>query len=135
MARNSEPIRHWDILRTLDGSAADSRPPERIEIEFDPRIASNVRAFDWHPSGRVRTDVDGSVRLTLDVRPDRAVRGWILSFGPLARVVRPTSLAEEILAELEATRGKYAPRIDFELPIVLLEEFGAQAPLPDIGPP
>jgi predicted DNA-binding transcriptional regulator YafY len=134
MARNSEPFRHWEMLRTLDAPEADRRPPARIEIEFDARIAQQVRASDWHPSGRVRTDVDGSVRLTLSAHPDRALRGWILSFGPLARVVYPTSLAEQILAELEATRGKYAPRIDFELPIVLLEELDAQASLPDINP-
>ena len=133
MARNSEPFRHWEMLRRLDASDADARPLERIEIEFDARIAEHVRASDWRPSGRVRTDVDGSVRLMLNTRADRALRGWILSFGPLARVVYPTSLAEQILVEVEATRGRYAPRIDFELPIVLLEELDAQASLPDIS--
>jgi predicted DNA-binding transcriptional regulator YafY len=134
MARNSELFRHWEILRTLDAPEADGRrQPERIEIEFDARIAQHLRVSDWEPSGHARVDVDGSVRLTLNVRADRALRGWILSFGALARVIHPTSLAEQILVDLEAARGRYVPRIDFELPIVLLEEFAAQVPLPDIS--
>jgi predicted DNA-binding transcriptional regulator YafY len=130
MARNSEPIRHWEILQTLDGSEAAAGPPERIEIEFDACVAGHILARDWHPTQRLRTDVDGSVRLTLDVRPDQTIRSWILSFGPLARVVSPTALAEQIIEDLDATRRKYAPRIDFELPIVLLEELDAQDALP-----
>jgi len=131
--RNSELIRQWEILRTTDGGDV-AGPPERIEIEFDVRIAGHIRARDWHPSQRLRTDVDGSVRLTLDIRPDQPLRSWILSFGPLARVVAPTTLAEQILEELDATRRRYAPRMDFELPIVLLEELDAQDALP-LPPP
>jgi len=104
--------------------------PERIEIEFDVRIAQDIRSRDWHPTQRLRTDVDGSVRLTLDVRPDQTLRSWILSFGPRARVVSPARLAEQILEELDETREKYAPRMDFDLPIVLLEELDAQRTLP-----
>jgi predicted DNA-binding transcriptional regulator YafY len=130
MTRNSEPMRQWEILRMPDGGEGGAGPPQRIEIEFDVEIAKHILARDWHPTQQLRTDVDGSVRLTVDVCPDRMLRRWILSFGPLARVVSPTTLAERIIEELDATRRKYAPRMDFELPIVLLEELDAQDGLP-----
>jgi hypothetical protein len=46
---------------------------------------------------------------------DWALRSWILSFGPLARAVSPSSLAEAILEQLEDARDGYAPQLDFEL--------------------
>lgn len=56
------------------------------------------------------------------------LRSWILSFGPLARVVRPRALAEEILEELEEARGRYAPRMDFEDAVSQLYATGPTLP-------
>jgi WYL domain len=130
MTGNPELMRQWEILRTPDGMNGGAGPPERIEIEFDVQIARHIRSRDWHPTQRLRTDVDGSVRMTVDICPDQMLRRWILSFGPLARVVSPTTLAERIIEELDATRQRYAPRLDLELPIVTLEELDAQDGLP-----
>jgi hypothetical protein len=47
------------------------------------------------------------VRLTLDVCIDRALHGWILSFGPFARVVAPETLAREIAQQIEDARAQY----------------------------
>jgi predicted DNA-binding transcriptional regulator YafY len=82
-------------------------PPERIEIVFEARIARYVKERIWHASQEIQDAPDGSVRLTLHVSNDWALRSWILGFGPLALVVSPPSLAVQILAELEETRGKY----------------------------
>jgi predicted DNA-binding transcriptional regulator YafY len=133
MPRNSELIRYREMTSAFDGSEAD-RLPEPIVIEFDVRIAEYIRSRDWHPTGTIRTDVDGSVRLTLHASAGRGLRSWILSFGPLARVIAPTSLAEQILEELEAAREKYAPRMDFELPIISFDDLDAQDTLP-LGQP
>jgi predicted DNA-binding transcriptional regulator YafY len=81
--------------------------PERIEIAFEPRIARYVRERVWHASQEVQDRPDGSVVLTLNVSNDFALRGWILGFGELARVVSPQSLATQIKDELERARGKY----------------------------
>jgi hypothetical protein len=40
----------------------------------------------------------------------------VLSFGPLARVIAPSALAEEIFEQLEEARDGYAPRLAFEMP-------------------
>ena len=51
---------------------------------------------------------DGAVRLTLDVCLDQALRSWILSFGPFAKVVAPESLAREIADQFEKGRALYS---------------------------
>ncbi len=87
---------------------------ERIEVEFLPEAAVYIRERSWHPSQQIREKSDGSIRLTLNVCNDWALRSWILSFGPLARVVSPSALAEVILEQLEDARDGYAPQLDFE---------------------
>jgi predicted DNA-binding transcriptional regulator YafY len=88
--------------------------PERVEIEFLPEAAVHVRERSWHASQQIREKPDGSIRLSLDVCNDWPLRSWILSFGPLARVVSPSSLAESILEQLEEARDGYAPHLDLE---------------------
>jgi predicted DNA-binding transcriptional regulator YafY len=81
--------------------------PERIEILFAPKIARYVRERVWHPSQHATDDADGSLRLTLDVVNDWALKSWILGFGGLALVVAPASLAAEIAAETAAAAERY----------------------------
>lgn len=50
----------------------------------------------------------------LNVCNDWALRSWRLSFGPLARVVSPSLLAEAILEQLEDARDGYGPHLDLE---------------------
>jgi predicted DNA-binding transcriptional regulator YafY len=84
-----------------------SGPPERVEIDFQAVVADYVRARQWHPSQRV-SDLDaGGVRVALDVCTDRALHGWILSFGPFARVHAPDTLAREIARQIEEARALY----------------------------
>lgn len=83
-------------------------PPERIEIVFEPRIAPYIRERQWHPSQRHTDRKDGAVVLTLDVCNDWALRSWILSFGPLARVITPPALAKQIKDEIDRAAERYA---------------------------
>jgi predicted DNA-binding transcriptional regulator YafY len=85
-----------------------SGPPERVEIEFQPTAADYVRSREWHASQSLRDDASGRLLMTLDVCLDRALRSWILSFGPFARVVAPASLAKEIAEQFEEARARYA---------------------------
>ena len=83
--------------------------PEPIEIRFAPKIARYVRERVWHPSQELFDLDDGSLRLTLNVVNDWALKSWVLGFGGLATVVSPAHLSEEIIRELVAARGNYAP--------------------------
>jgi len=94
----------------------NSGTPESVEIEFAPEAAVHIRERIWHPSQQVKERSNGSLRLGLNVCNDWALRSWIMSFGPLAKVISPSSLAESILEQLEEARDGYAPQLDFELP-------------------
>ncbi len=82
--------------------------PERIEIVFEPRIAPYVRERRWHSSQRNEDRPDGGVMVSLHVCNDWALRAWILSFGPLARVLAPASLAAQIRDEVQRAAAQYA---------------------------
>ena len=83
-------------------------PALPVELEFEASVAPYVRARVWHASQQLQDDDDGRLRLRMDVCHDWALRSWILSWGPFARVVSPTPLAREIKADLEAARAHYA---------------------------
>jgi predicted DNA-binding transcriptional regulator YafY len=82
--------------------------PERIEIEFSPPVARYIGERLWHPSQALHELQDGSVRLTLNVCDDWALRRWILGFGPFARVVAPPTLARAIGSDIERARAHYS---------------------------
>jgi predicted DNA-binding transcriptional regulator YafY len=82
--------------------------PEHIEIVFDARIAPYVTERTWHPSQSIAEREDGSVLLSLDVSNDWALRSWILSFGPLAKVVAPPALVAEIASEINRAAAEYS---------------------------
>jgi proteasome accessory factor B len=82
-------------------------PAERVEIEFDARVSPYVRARVWHASQQIRDETGGGLILTLNVCHDWALRSWILSWGPFARVLTPPGLAAEIRSELQTAAGRY----------------------------
>jgi proteasome accessory factor B len=82
-------------------------PAERVEVEFDRRVAPYVRARVWHASQQLRDEPDGRLLLTMDVCHDWALRSWILGWGPFARVVSPARLASAIQSDLDSARGQY----------------------------
>jgi predicted DNA-binding transcriptional regulator YafY len=82
--------------------------PEHIEVAFEPRIAPYVRDRRWHASQTHTDRKDGGIVLALDVCNDWALRSWILSFGPLARVISPASLRAQIKDEIDRASERYA---------------------------
>jgi predicted DNA-binding transcriptional regulator YafY len=82
-------------------------PAATVELEFESALAPYVRARVWHASQQVKDLSDGRLRLTMNVCHDWALRSWILSWGPFARVVTPESLAGEIRADLDSARERY----------------------------
>jgi predicted DNA-binding transcriptional regulator YafY len=104
---------HFTAIEELPDAAfphslgVHSGPPERVEIEFQPAVAGYVRGREWHPSQVIRDLPAGGVALTLDVCLDEALRSWILSFGPTARVASPASLAREIAGAFDQAAARY----------------------------
>jgi predicted DNA-binding transcriptional regulator YafY len=87
-----------------------SGPPEDVTIEFDPSVADYVRAREWHQSQAWRETPDGHLVLSLKVCVDKALRSWILSFGPTARVAAPEALTRDIASQIEQAHARYAPQ-------------------------
>jgi len=85
-----------------------SGPPERVAIDFQAAVADYVRARHWHRSQALSPSDGGGVRMTLDVCLDQALKSWILSFGPFAKVAAPESLAREIADQFEKGRALYS---------------------------
>jgi predicted DNA-binding transcriptional regulator YafY len=83
-------------------------PAARVDVEFDKRVAPYVRARVWHASQQLREEPDGNLTLTMQVCHDWALRSWILSWGPFARVLSPASLVNEVSADLQSARGLYS---------------------------
>jgi proteasome accessory factor B len=82
-------------------------PPERVDIEFEANVAPYVAARVWHTSQQVRQNGNGSLLLSMNVCHDWALRSWILSWGPFARVLTPSSLAKDVRADFEAAHARY----------------------------
>lgn len=72
----------------------------RAVVEFDARVADEVRARKHHPEQRVATSRDGRVRLALPVGDREALVHWVLGFGAAARVVEPDDVRERVREEL-----------------------------------
>ena len=106
--------RHFEIPEDFDLEARTSgsfgvvaEAPERVRIRFAQRRALYVKEHVWHHSQRVEPADGGAVELTMDVGTGDELRQWILSFGADALVLEPSSLREELAAELDRARARY----------------------------
>ena len=81
--------------------------PERVEVTFTRDAAPYIQERVWHPSQTMEPREDGTVVLVLNVCTDAALRSWILSFGPAARVSSPAHLATAIADALSVAREQY----------------------------
>jgi predicted DNA-binding transcriptional regulator YafY len=84
-----------------------SGEPERVEVEFDARVAPFVRGRIWHDSQQLEALPDGGLRLVLQVSNDWALRSWLLGFGSAVRVIAPAPLAADLRNELERAVDRY----------------------------
>lgn len=101
-----------ELPGTLFGTSMGvfSGEPEHIEVVFAPRVATFVRSRIWHDSQQIVDEPDGSLRMTLSVSNDWALRSWLLGFGAAARVVAPPGLADALAAECRQTVAEYDAR-------------------------
>ena len=82
-------------------------PGAEVEIAFESRVAPYVRARVWHASQQLRDGTDGELVLSMNVCHDWALRSWILSWGPFARVLAPAALADQLRSDLQAAADRY----------------------------
>lgn len=69
---------------------------EHVAILFTARVAGEIRERRWHSTQRVLDARDGGTCLHMDISAPEELERWLLGFGPDARVIEPTRLAEHI---------------------------------------
>ena len=81
--------------------------PERIELEFEARVAPFVRGRVWHESQTITELADGGLHVSLEVSNDWALRSWLLGFGASVRVIQPKALAASLREEFQRAVSVY----------------------------
>ena len=102
-------LRASDFVHGAFGVACDA-PSSRVLVEFDARVADEVRARKVHASQKVGTSSrDGRVRLEIVVPPSLLgeVARWVLSFGDAARALEPPELASDVAGALARAAARY----------------------------
>jgi predicted DNA-binding transcriptional regulator YafY len=101
-------LRAADFAHGIFGVAA--QPPRvRVLVEFDARVADEVRQRKLHPAQKIAVAPDGRVRLSVAL-PDALlgeVRRWVLGYADAARVIEPPELAEQVARALAAAARRY----------------------------
>jgi hypothetical protein len=99
----------FDITHFVHGDLGVARPTRaRFMVEFDARVADDVRAKRLHPQQRIATAPDGRIRVSLPLVDARAAVTFVLSWGDAARVVEPPELATEVGNILARAASRYA---------------------------
>jgi len=98
----------FQLSHYLHGEFGVARPSRvRVLIEFDARVAEEVRARKVHPAQKLGTSPDGRVRLSMPLVNVPATIAWVLSFGDAARIVEPVELTRDVAERLERMRERY----------------------------
>jgi predicted DNA-binding transcriptional regulator YafY len=81
----------------------------RVLVEFDARVADEVRSRKLHPTQKIAVAPDGRVRLSVTL-PEALLgeaRRWVLGYADAARVIEPPELADQVGRALAAAAKRY----------------------------
>jgi predicted DNA-binding transcriptional regulator YafY len=99
----------FDVSQFVHGDLGVARPARaRFIVEFDARVADEVKAKRLHPQQRIANSPDGRVRVSLPLVDARAAIAFVLSWGDAARVVEPPDLVREVGDILSRAAARYS---------------------------
>lgn len=78
-----------------------------VKINIEAPHASYVQERKWHKSQKIEV-LDKSVLLTLHVKVNDELVGWVLSLGASATVIEPESLKAKLLEQLDNIKSNYS---------------------------
>jgi predicted DNA-binding transcriptional regulator YafY len=70
--------------------------PIRVRVAFRPQVSRLLEERQFHPSQRLTRRKDGRVVAEFRLSALEELTSWLLSFGPLAEVLEPPDLREQI---------------------------------------
>ncbi len=99
----------FDVAHYVHGEFGIAKPSQRRAlIEFDARIADEIRAKKLHSDQRVAMSADGRLRLSLPLVNVETLIPWVLSFGDAATVIEPPEVASRMADILKRAAARYA---------------------------
>lgn len=99
----------FDVAQWVHGELGVGRIGKaRFTVDFDARVADQVKAKRIHPAQRMATAPDGRVRLSLPLVDAAAAMTFVLSWGDAARAVDPPELVADLRATLSRAAARYA---------------------------
>ena len=107
--RSFEPDANFDAEKYFSGAFNLYRSAERhkVRIQFFGVAARLVAERVWHPSQKLTRRSDGSIVLAMTVSDIGEVAGWVLSWGPNAKVLGPGELRKEVVGSADALLEVY----------------------------
>ena len=81
--------------------------PFRAKIKFDPKVAAYIRERTWSSDQTIHEQKNGRLVLEFTAQSRPEVVSWALSFGPLAEVVGPPAIKEEIRKQVREMQEVY----------------------------
>jgi predicted DNA-binding transcriptional regulator YafY len=82
----------------------------QVKVRFSGHAARWVMDKEWHPSQEITKSRDGTITASYHVGGTSEIKRWILSFGPMAEVLEPESLRNEIAQEVARIADLYAKK-------------------------
>lgn len=99
----------FDVAHYVHGEFGLGRPSKvRALVEFEARVADEIRSKKLHRDQRVAMSPDGRLRLSVPLVNVDAFVSWVLSFGDAATVVEPPELVSQIATVLQRAAARYA---------------------------
>lgn len=92
---------------TAFGVWNNNRGKEKVELLFSPCLSRYIREHKWHETQVIKQKKDGSILLTFETNQVLESTAWILSFGPLVKVLNPGELVEHIKSKAESILAVY----------------------------
>jgi len=68
----------------------------RVELEFTPKVATNVSEVLWHPSQQHHLLPDGRCRMTFEVDGLGEIAWWLCGYAGQVRVLKPAALRTRV---------------------------------------
>ncbi len=81
--------------------------PEQIELKFTLPVSDTIRERIWHPSQTISDEGNGAIILRFQVAVTKELVAWVLRWQRFCEVLAPTSLREQVIDALDATRTIY----------------------------
>ena len=98
----------FDVNHYVHGEFGLAKPSKvRALVEFDARVADEIRAKKLHRDQRIAISADGRLRLSVPLVNVDAFVGWVLSYGDAATVVEPPEVARRVAGILQRAAARY----------------------------